>query len=99
MDSDKKIRRLPVKNFDAALRIYYSMDYIGNKEIGEIFGTTTPSTIYKLKKPVLQAEKENDVLIVVPYHINTKLAYRVWGIDIQDIEKSRRKLQDLQLTS
>lgn len=92
-----KIKRMPVKNADAALMAYYGTGYIGNKEIGEIFGTKTPSTIYNLKKPVLEAEKEQNAPIVVPHHVNAKLAFSVWGIDVSELERNRKKLNELNL--
>lgn len=93
----KKIRRLPVRNADAALKAYYGTGYISNKEIGAIFGTSTPSTISRLKRPVMDEERARDIPVVVPYHVSVKIAFEVWGIDVEELERNRKKLIELDL--
>lgn len=92
-----KTRRLPVKDIDAALKAYYGTGYIGNKEIGEMFGTSSSSTINKLKKPVREAEREQNLPVYVPYHVNARIAFEVWGIDVKELERNRKKMHDLNL--
>lgn len=90
--------RLNVVNIDAALKAYYGSGYIGNKEIAEIFGTKSSSTQSKLKKYVREEEIERGIPIVVPFHVNVKVAFEVWGIDIVELEKGRKKLISLGLS-
>lgn len=87
----------PVKNIDAALKAYYTMSYLDNKTIGVIFDTKADSTIAKLKKPVKDEESKRNMPVVVPRHINTKVAFEVWGIDINELEKNKMKLTKLGL--
>lgn len=89
--------RLPVRDMDAAIRAYYGTGYISNKEIREIFGGISPSTARKMKKPVEAEEDKRGVKIVIPHCINVKVAFDVWGIDIEEIEKNRAKLIKLGL--
>lgn len=93
----KPIRRLPIKDVDAVLRAYYGTGYIGNKEISKIFGTNCSSTMRRLKKPVEEVEIERNIPKVVPNHLNVKVAFEVWGIDVPELERNRKKLQQLNL--
>lgn len=40
---------------------------------------------------------EENIYAYGMYKVNTDCAYRAWGIDIQDLEKRRNKLQKLGL--
>ena len=92
-----KIKVLPIKNIDAALKAYYGAGYLGNKDIGEIFGIRNPSTIYNIKKPVIEKERAANMNVVVPHHVNAKIAFSVWGLDVSELERNRKKLKSLGL--
>lgn len=91
------MQRPQIKNIDAAIRAYYGNGYIGTAEIKEIFNVRSSSTVSKLKKYVRQEEADRGVPIVVPHCINVKVAYEVWGIDIDGLVKNRKRLQALNL--
>lgn len=93
----KKVKRLPVHNIDAALRAYYGKGYLNNNDIGEIFGTTTKSTIYEMKRPVIAEERKREYPVVVPFHVCAKIAFEVWGIDVAELERNKKKLDALGL--
>ena len=86
-----------VKNPDAALRAYYGTGFIDNAVIMKIFDTKSTTTVAKLKKLVQEEELKRGVPIVVPHHVNTKIAFEVWGIDVKELERNRKKLQELGL--
>lgn len=88
----------PIKGIDAALRIYYSYPEIGNAEIRELFGNLGSSTIAKYKDAVKQEQMERNVKTMCLNTINTRVAYEVWGIDVDDLEKRRKALKRLGLT-
>lgn len=92
----QRIWTRPVQNVSVALKIYYSTYYIGNSEIKAIFGVGD-NTAIRLKKQVQAAEIERNIVQAVPFKVNTKLAFEVWGIDVQELEHNRKKLQDLGL--
>jgi len=95
--SMSKVRRLPIADTDAAIRLYYGKGYLNNNDIGKIFGTEVKSTIFQMKKPVMAEEKNRNLPIVVPYHVNAKIAFEVWGLDIEELELNRKKLKELGL--
>ena len=87
----------PVRNIDAALRAYYGCGgYIDSKVIKEIFGISD-STVWKMKRDVREEEALRNVPIVVPYHVNVKVAFDVWGIDVKELERCRKKIAELAL--
>ncbi len=90
-----KIRRLPIADTASAIRLYYSKGYLNNKDIGQIFGTEVKSTIYQMKKPVTEEEKKRNLPVAVPFHINAKIAFEMWGLDIAELEKNQKKLNAL----
>lgn len=86
-------------DIDTALRIYYTYPEIGNKEIKELFGKIGPNTITKYKKAVQEVQAEREQLTAQSYTVNTELAYEVWGIDVDDLERRRKKLKELGLSA
>ena len=92
---ERKMKTKRILNIDTALRIFYSCTEIGNAEIRELFGNLGSSTISKYKKEVQKQQVEDNVKTMYLHTINTETAYKVWGIDIADLEKRRAKLKKL----
>lgn len=93
----RKVSR-PVKDINAALEAYYcSNGYINNTQIKRIFGLKSDSAIAKIKHMVQDEEVKRGVPIVIPKHVNVKIAYEMWGIDINELERNRKKLTELNL--
>lgn len=99
MEETRKIvpvRRPAIASLEAAIRIYFSKDYIGNKEIVEIFGDKIgANTICKLKEAVREEEDRRSIPIVVPCHVDTEVAYEVWSIDVEKLVNKRSRLKRL----
>lgn len=87
-----------IKNIDTALRIYYENTEIGNAEIRELFGNLANSTILSMKNDVLNKMTERNIQRFRYHTVNTEVAFEVWGIDVEDLEKRRSKLIMLGLT-
>ena len=87
----------PITDIDTALRIYYQYPEIGNKEIRELFGGLGNSTIANYKRAVIEKQAESGKLTSQLHTIDTETAYKVWGIDVDNLEKRRVKLQKLGL--
>lgn len=88
-----------IKNIDTALRIYYQYSEIGNKEIRELFGNIGNSTISNYKEAVKQEQVKQNIKTSCLYTVNTRVAYKVWGIDVDDLEIRRKKLKNLGLSA
>lgn len=90
---------LNVSHFDTALRIYYGHFEIGNAEITQLFGLskTSRATVTRLKKEVQQRMSESGIKSLRKGYVDTKLAYEVWGLNVVEMEKGRKKLISLGL--
>ena len=86
-----------ITSIDNALKIYYSHSELGNKEISSLFGQLSSATTAKLKKLVKDEMNIREILSYGLNKINTTVAFDVWGIDINDLEKRRKKLKALEL--
>ena len=86
-----------IKDISTALRIYYENTEIGNSEIRELFGSLANSTMYHMKNEVLKVMAERNTPRYRHHTVNTEVAFEVWGIDVDDLEKRRAKLIKLGL--
>ena len=86
-----------ITSIDSALRIYYAHSEIGNKEIKLLFGNLSSSTVARLKRLAKDEMTKRNILSYGMYKISTTIAYEVWGINVTDLEKRRKKLKDLEL--
>lgn len=87
----------PITAIDTALAIYYNHPEICNKHITALFGNHSTATINRLKQRVKFEMIARGVRSYNAYSVNTKIAFEVWGIDVDDLEKRRAKLQKLGL--
>lgn len=89
----------PITSIDTALRIYYTYPEIGNKEIKELFGMSNSRTLARYKREVRQVQAQRGILTSQMHTVNTEVAYEVWGINVADLEKRRKKLRELGLSA
>lgn len=90
--------RVRCSNIKTALLIYYSYSEIGNAQIKELFGERiSPSTIVRLKELAREQMRIDDKPAFYPTCVNTKSAYKAWGIDIDAAESDYKHLQKLKL--
>ena len=80
-----------------AIRIYYEYPELGNKEITELFGKHSSATVAKLKNAVKEEMIKQEVLSHGMNKINTEIAYQVWQIDVDDLERRVKKLRSLKM--
>ena len=87
-----------LRSVAGAIRIYYENIELSNKEIQELFESRqgksiSSTTISKLKAEVQKVATERNVPVWDKGCVNTKLAFEVWGLDIDDLEKRYKKLK------
>lgn len=85
-----------VKDLKTCLKIYYTYPELGSDEIKELFGVSD-GVASTMKKSVRKKQIEENVMVLDKYCVNTELAFKVWGIDIEDIERRVKKLEKLGL--
>ena len=86
-----------ITGIENALKIYYNHTELGNKEIIELFGKRSSSTVIKLKRIAKDEMNRRNVCSYGSNKVNTKIAYEVWGIDVVDFEKRMKKIKELNL--
>ena len=86
-----------ITSINAALKIYYTHSEIGNKEMIALFGQRSSATICRLKRVVKDEMNRQGVLSYGANKVNTTIAFRVWGLDISDLEKHKKKMEELGL--
>lgn len=89
-----KIKR-GIADIDTALRIYYQYPEITNKEISELFGGLSRASALAYKRRVQDEQAKRDIKTHQKFAVNTVVAYEVFGIDIDDLERRKAKLKKL----
>ena len=84
-----------ITSIDNALKIYYENAEIGNKDIQILFGNRSSATISRLKKLVKAEMIKRNIPTFSAFKINTVVAFDVWGLDVNDLEKRRKKIKEL----
>ena len=85
-------------DIDTLLRIYYQYNELSNALINEVFGgRIAKSTVTRLKKRAKEKEIELGKKTCNCFTVNTEAAYAAWGLDVNDLERRRKKLQQLGL--
>lgn len=93
--SNLNVRIPQVESIEKAIQIFYSRIEIGNKDVAELFGRIGTARITKLKKLAKEQMDEDNVPNWNAAYVNTKAAYKAWGLDIDDLEKRYAKLKKL----
>lgn len=86
-----------ITSIDTALAIYYKNLELGNADINMLFGKRSSATIARMKKAVkLEMDKMN-MNAYSSNKVNTKIAFQTWGLDVEDLEKRKLKIEALNL--
>ena len=91
------MRTKAITNIDTALRIYYEKDELDNKDIKELFNGLSDSKAISMKKEVLAEMTKRNIPQFRKHTVNTDVAYELWGINIERLERNRAKLIKLGL--
>lgn len=86
-----------ITDLATAIKVYYENIELGSPEIRELFGDISNGRIAKLKNVVLKTMSERGVVHFGYRTINTQVAYEVWGLKIEDLERRFKALQKLNI--
>lgn len=87
---------LNIASTDIAVEIYNRYTALGTKEIMKLFNCSRSAA--GKKKNQVRAEQEKSGLPLLPCSVvPTALAYKVWGLDINDLEKRAKKYHALKM--
>lgn len=77
-----------------AVMTYHAKTELTNADIMELFDVKK-SKVQEMKKKVLDEMAKRGVKCFMPHSVNTKVAYEVWKLDIDDLERRLHKLRSL----
>ena len=92
------VRIPPIANLETAIRLYYSRVELSTADVKELFPSVGKNTIAKLKQRVREVMAERNVLYYNARCVNTRTAYEVWGLNVNELEENFKKLQKLKIT-
>lgn len=97
--TEKEVRRkapFKIANIGTAIEIYYTYPEMQNEQIRQLFGVNMCNeTLAKYKRLIKARQRDLGVKTCLPYSVNTKTAFEVFGIDINDLEQRYNKLKKL----
>ena len=85
---------MKMPNPEKALKLYYTQTEINNAEIRELFSCNS-TTATRLKRSVQDEMSKTGVRTWLPGNIDVKTAFKVWRINVDDMEQRLLKLQKL----
>ena len=94
------IARVSVPSIDlkVAIQMYYERIELSTADIKKIFGGKVGDfTLRNLKRAAREMVVETGELVWDAKKINTRAAYKAWGLDIQDLTDRYKHLQKLKL--
>ena len=89
------VRTPQIPDLKNAIEIYYSNVEIFPKDVRKIFDISA-ATACRLCKVARDYMQKNDVVQWNSRAVNTKAAFKSWGLEIDDLEKRLVKLNKLQ---
>ncbi len=88
--------RVPqINNVETAVLTYYAKVSLSNKDIKDLFGNISSSTVYKLKLKAKAQQEEDERMSYNSSTVDTESAYKAWGLDIDELERRLTKLRKL----
>lgn len=90
---------MKLPDMSLALRFYYEKPELTSADIKQLFDVCGATATQK-KREVLNemAKQDPPVRTWQRGAINTKIAYKVWGLNVEDIENRLKKLSKLRKT-
>lgn len=88
--------RVPqITSVEKALEIFYTKSELSNSDITELFGKHSSATVARLKSKVRERMAAENIPVWNAQCVNTEAAYKVWGINVSDLEHRLKKLREL----
>lgn len=87
-----------IASVETAVRIYNERFCLYNKDIRELFPGIGPTTVARLKDVARAEASLRGMLQYDGRSVLTRIAYRAWGLDIDQLTHRLRKIKQLKLT-
>lgn len=90
-----RVRIPQVRSIEGAVRLYYEKNELSSDDVKRLFGVHSSATVAKLKNLARERMAAENVPVWDARNINTRVAFKAWGLDISDLEQRLRKLREL----
>ena len=83
-------------SIEAAIELYYSQNDLSTTDIKKIFGCsecTAVSLKKKVKEEVAKLDVKERPVVFEAKNVNMEFAFKVWGLDVRELEEKYKKLQ------
>lgn len=84
--------RIKITSIETAVQIYYTFPELGTDEVIRLFGCSK-ATATRMKKRVRERQIREGIITLSDANVNTKAAYKEWGLDIADLERRMVRYQ------
>lgn len=91
-----RVRVPQLRSVESAVRLYYEKNELSSNDIKQLFDVHSSATIAKLKNLARERMVAENIPVWNTQNVNTATAYKVWGLQIDDLEHRLRKLKELQ---
>ena len=82
----KQRPRIKITSIETAVQIYYTFPELGTDEVIRLFGCSK-ATATRLKKRARDRQIREGIITFSDANVNTKTAYKEWGLDISELER------------
>ena len=86
-----------IQSVKQAILTFYNKTELRNGDIKELFGDVSPRRLYALKEKAKEVERAEGIEKWNACAVNTKAAYKAWGIDVTELERRLLRLRRLGL--
>lgn len=98
MNKNNNVRIPQLSSIETALKIYYTKSSLSNSDVKTLFNDKLSSaTIARLKALARDRMAEKTTPCWSGTNVETVAAYEAWHIDVSDLEKKLKKLNELKI--
>lgn len=95
MNKKTKVPIPAITSLKTAVFLYSETDELGSDEMRALFGPICNAKISELKKEVLKEMANQKIDSRQSHAVKTEIAYQVWGLDVEDMERRLIKIHKL----
>lgn len=96
MNGVNTVRIPPLSSIETALKLYYTKTSLNNSDVQTLFSPKPSSaTVSRLKALARDRMVEKNIPAWHGADVETTAAYEAWHIDVSDLERKLKKLNEL----
>lgn len=98
MNVKNTVRIPPLSSIETALKLYYTKTSLNNSDVQTLFSPKPSSaTVSRLKALARDKMVEKNIPSWNGANVETASAYEAWHIDVSDLERKLKKINELKI--